>query len=197
MALVGTDKTSCLNCRLPLAQFDKEYQKQRKYYERLKKSDEFCSVDFDEKLGGVLAIHKGHNYDQNIGKYGIPRGEYEMYAAKFLQKRGYRVLMQNEQLGNGVKAADLLLDGIRADIKSIEETGKYTVVNAFKRAEAQKCSTVIIYIHNTETFSTDYIDSQWDKFIQLKEINGLSGDTPTNTILVISSNKILYYQKSD
>lgn len=197
MCLVGADKTSCLHCRLPLSQFDKEYQKQRKYYERIKNSDEFSSVEFDETSGGVLAIHKNHNYDVTIGKYGIPRGEYEIYTAKFLLSRGYRIIMQNEQQGDGVKVADLLIDGIRCDIKAVEERGNYTVANAFKKAERQRSSTVILYFHNTDIFSEDYIDEQWEKFINLRLHYGYSGDCLINTIVAISKTSVLYYKKSD
>lgn len=197
MCLFGSDKKSCLNCRLPFAQFDKEYQKNRKYYERIKDNDEFSSVEFDETSGGVLAIHKNHNYDTTIGKFGIPRGEYELYAAKFLQSRGYRVVMQNEQQGDGVKVADLLIDGIRGDIKAVEEKGNYTIANAFKKAERQRSSTVILYFHDPDIFADDYIDEQWDKFLNLRTHHGYRGDSLINTIVCITQDQVLYYKKSD
>ncbi|GHT80184.1 hypothetical protein FACS189467_1680 [Bacteroidia bacterium] len=51
-------------------------------YERLRADANYTSVKFDDKIGGLLAIHKDHNFDPTIGRFGIPRGDYERIASE-------------------------------------------------------------------------------------------------------------------
>ena len=58
-------------------------QKRREYY-RLLNENNYTNVRFNEKTRGLSAIHREHNFDPKIGKFGIPRGDYERIAVDVL-----------------------------------------------------------------------------------------------------------------
>ena len=56
----------------------------RQEYYRLLEDSNYTGVRFNEKTGGLLAIHREHNFDPTIGKFGIPRGDYEKISVDVL-----------------------------------------------------------------------------------------------------------------
>ena len=54
---------------------------------------------FDEQSGGFVVFHKEHEFDPTIGKYDIPRGDYEKLASEVLMKYGMRVELGSENQG--------------------------------------------------------------------------------------------------
>ena len=53
----------------------KRIEANKKEYHRLLKDDNYIDVRFNEKTGALSAVHKEHNFDATIGKFGIQRGD--------------------------------------------------------------------------------------------------------------------------
>lgn len=63
--------------------------------------------------------HKEHQFDPTVGKFGIPRGDYEKNASEVLSKYGMNVVLLSEKQGYGAKTPDGYLSGKLFDIKGI------------------------------------------------------------------------------
>ena len=127
-------------------------------YERLKKDKDYDVVKYDKDSDGVLAIHREHNFDSQVGKFGIQRGEYEKRASEALYKAGHSVRLRSEQGAAGVKQPDGYLDGVLMDIKGIEGNCLYSI----NRANDQQVHTAILYFHNPKEFDANEVRSKWE-----------------------------------
>ena len=65
-------------------------------YLRLLNDSNYYDVTFDEKSGGVSAIHKDHQFDKKIGPFGIKRGIYEIKTINALMRLGYSIILEPE-----------------------------------------------------------------------------------------------------
>ena len=95
----------------------------RREYERLLNDDNYTDVRFNPKNGALAAIHKEHHFDPTIGKFGIPRGDYERISLDVLYEYGMSVVLDSEYTKDGVKTPEGFLDGKYFDIKGIEGIG--------------------------------------------------------------------------
>ena len=66
-------------------------------YLRLLKDPDYTDVTFDEKSGGVSAIHRKHLFDKQVGSLGVKRGDYEREAVLVLRNHGHSIILQPEQ----------------------------------------------------------------------------------------------------
>ena len=128
----------------------------RKEYYRLLKDENYTDVRFNPKNGALLAIHREHHFDSTIGKFGIPRGDYEKTAIHVLYDYGKRVVLWSEK-GIGIKRPEGLLDGKKFEIKSIEGTGKRNIEYKIYEASAQEVETVVLYYHEESLFSKQQV----------------------------------------
>lgn len=111
----------------------------RQTYERLKADPDYTDVKFDPKSGGVKATHREHNFDKAVGKYEIPRGEYEKITTDALYKKGYVVELIKEDDTKRVPQPDGYLNGSLMDIKGVEGNPLYALMRANKqRVETAK-----------------------------------------------------------
>ena len=157
-----TGRKNCNACK----RVDKAIDRQRiianrKKYERLKKDPDYTDVAFDPKTGGVKATHKEHNFDPTIGRFGIPRGNYEKITRDALFKKGYNVILRSEKGQEGVRQPDGYLDGILMDIKGVEGLN---CSNSLKSANRQKVKTVILYYHDKASFDINNVNDRWEHF---------------------------------
>ena len=91
---------------------------------RLRNDPDYYDVIFDEKSGGVSAIHKEHQFDKTVGPFGYKRGLYERIVLTALRKHGHRIILNKEDSGLYlIKTCDGFLDGKTAEIKTIEGDG--------------------------------------------------------------------------
>lgn len=151
-------------------------------YERLKLSEEYKDVIFDKDSGGLSAVHIEHNFDPTIGKFGIPRGDYEKLSTEALRKAGHKVILASEHGETGVKTPDGFLDDIKMDIKGVEGTGKWTIKNKFLSAGKQEVETVILYFHDKDMYSLERVKEGW--FYYLYDLKGHS-QTIRNILCVV------------
>ena len=182
-SLLDGRKNSCYECKHVSKKIHVDKERNKEIYKKYLNNPDYYGVKYDEESGGVLAIHKGHNFDKQNGAFGISRGEYEIYASNVLFKNGYRVIMQNEQNDIGVKSADMLLNGVKCDIKGIEKNGKFTIKSSFRKANSQESEIIALYFHDTSKYSEVYINEQWNIFmfynkspLHIKEIICISKD---------------------
>ena len=129
----------------------------RKEYERLKKDPDYFDVAFDPKTGGLKATHKEHNFDPTIGRFGIPRGNYEKITRDALFKKGYNVTLRKETNEIGIKQPDGYVNGKLMDIKGIEGNLLYSL----KRANKQNVETAILYFHEQNMFNLDDVKQKY------------------------------------
>jgi hypothetical protein len=122
-------------------------------YHRLLEDSNYTDVRFDDKTGGLLAIHRCHYFDPTVGIFGIPRGEYEKIASDTLYDYGMSVILKSEISGYLIKTPEGLLNGKLFDIKSIEGTGKNNIINNMKGASKKKVEAVVLYYHDKNMFS--------------------------------------------
>jgi hypothetical protein len=156
----------------------------RAEYVRLKNDSNYTDVKFSENTGGLLAIHKDHNFDSAIGRFGIPRGDYERIVAEVLYNYGRSVVLQSEQLGENEKTPDGLLDGHVFDIKTIEGAGKNTIKRKFAEASLQECRTIVLYFHEQNTFSLQRIIDGYSHYLRN------SNSKRINTVYYIVGSKV-------
>lgn len=130
----------------------------RAEYERLKADHDYKDVKFDPKTGGLKATHKEHNFDPIIGRFGIPRGNYEKITRDALFKKGYNIKL-SEEVNNceGIKQPDGYVNGKLMDIKGIEGNLLYSL----KRANKQNVETAILYFHEQNMFNLDDVKQKY------------------------------------
>ena len=125
----------------------------RRAYERLLKDDNYADVRFNPTNGALSAIHKDHFFDPTIGRFGVPRGDYERISTEILYKYGYSIILCSEKYGYKVKNPEGYLNGKLFDIKSVEGTGKNNVINNFKGASKKGVESIVLYYHDKSVFS--------------------------------------------
>ena len=127
-------------------------------YRRLKDDPNYINVQFDNYTGGVMATHIEHNFEQQVGRFGIPRGDYERNATTALYREGHSIILRGELGEAGVKQPDGFIDGVLMDIKGIEGNCLYSM----NRANIQRVNTAILYFHNEAEFSLDEVRQKWN-----------------------------------
>ena len=146
----------CAACRLIRKQQQRDTA--RDIYRRLKADPDYTDVQFDEQTGGVKATHRGHSFEETVGKYGIPRGEYEKITADALYKKGYVVeLIKEDDHTQGVPQPDGYINGSLMDIKGIEGNPLY----ALNRANKQRVETAVLYFHDANAFSQEQVAAKY------------------------------------
>jgi hypothetical protein len=134
-------------------------------YKALNEDKDYTEVRFNEKTGGLSAIHKEHKFDRTIGVFGIPRGNYEKIVQDILFHYGRKIIFGSEMSGRGIKMADGWLDDEICDIKGIESMGKYTIRNQFLKANDQGVHSVILYYHKRSVFSEYLLQSGYESYL--------------------------------
>ncbi|MDR3188337.1 MAG: hypothetical protein LBT94_04025 [Prevotellaceae bacterium] len=138
----------------------------RMEYIRLKNDSRYTNVKFNENTGGLLAIHKEHHFDPTVGRFGIPRGDYERIAAEVLYSYGRSVVLQSEQLEENEKTPEGLLDGNIFDIKGVEGRGKTAIKHKLAEASLQGCKTIVLYFHENNTFLLQRIIDGYNHYLR-------------------------------
>jgi hypothetical protein len=135
-------------------------------YTRLKADPNYTDVKFDGKTGGLLAIHKDHNFDPTIGKFGIPRGDYEHIAAEVLYKNGKSVVFASEKSISGQKTPEGILEGKIFDIKGVEGVGKRNIEYKLFEASRQGVETVVLYYYDKNIFDKQCILNSYNSYLR-------------------------------
>jgi len=143
----------------------KERATEKEYY-RLLSDGSYRDVRFNPKSGALLAIHKEHHFDPTIGKFGIPRGDYERIASEILYEYGRNIVLDSEYKKDGVKAPEGFLDGRKFDIKGIEGTGKRNIEYRIYDASRQGAEVIVLYYHDASVFSKQNIINGYRAYLR-------------------------------
>ena len=118
-------------------------------YLRLLNNPNYVDVLFDDVSGGMSAIHRDHQFDSQIGVFGIKKGDYERIAVNTLRDRGHAVILESEIAPDGIMSPDGFIDGTIMDIKAIEGHGKWAIKDklhiATKRGVPRKVLVLPVY----------------------------------------------------
>lgn len=119
------DNEVCATCKLVRACYDgktkeselQRIEENRKLYDRLSKDKRYKDVEFNPTTGALKATHVGHNEGSDEG------GRLEKKLVNQLYSCGHSIILADEQKkgrnGNVLTSLDMILDGVRMDIKSI------------------------------------------------------------------------------
>lgn len=130
-------------------------------YLRLLQDEDYVDVTYDEKSGGVSAVHKSHRLDKTQGPNGEKRGNYELKTAETLRCNGHSIVLVQESDRVGVKQYDGLLDGIPCEIKSVERVGRWTIRTKIANAIRQGAQTVVLFFPAASLFSEQRVKDGW------------------------------------
>lgn len=122
-------------------------------YLRLLHDDDYYDVTYDEKSGGVSAVHKLHKFAKQRGVYGMRRGDYERAVMEVLRIKGYRIILESEMNTPGIKSCDGYLNDIRMEIKSIEGMGVWAVTKKLHNATKQNAECVVLFFPEESLYS--------------------------------------------
>lgn len=137
---------------------DDNYQE----YLLLKRNPAYSIVTLNPKSGGVCAVHKEHCFDKQIGPYGCRRGQYELTVAIVLSGEGHCILLESEYpKGKNIKVYDAIIDGIPAEIKTVESNGRWAIRTKIHAAIRQGASLLVLYFPSKLNYSEERIIEGW------------------------------------
>ena len=137
----------------------------KKEYERLMQDDNYTEVRFNPKNGALSAIHKDHSFDPTIGKFKIPRGDYERISLDVLYDYGNSIILESEKKGYEVKTPDGLLNGMLFDIKGIEGSSRRAIKDAISKASGQGATIAVLYFHDKSIYNIDIVKNGYVKYL--------------------------------
>jgi hypothetical protein len=126
---------------------------------------DWVKAGFDEFSGGYSVYHKNHLFDPTVGKFGIPRGDYEKNSAKILSAYGMEVVLISEISDRGIKTPDGLLNGVLFDIKGVEGQSGRIIKDKISEASKQGAEIVVLYFHDTNMFDDDFVREGYEKYL--------------------------------
>ena len=95
----------------------KRIEENKKLYDKLSKDKHYKDIEFNEKTGALKATHLGHNDGSGQGF------QLEKKLVDGLFACGHSIILCDEKKkgrdGNVMVSLDMILDGVRMDIKSI------------------------------------------------------------------------------
>ena len=188
------DNEVCAVCKLVRACYDgktKESERQRiegnrKLYDRLSKDKRYKDVEFNPTTGALKATHVGHNEGSDEGF------RLEKKLVNGLYSCGHSIILADEQKkgrnGNVLTSLDMILDGVRMDIKSITKNKAHygsairaknnQLIKFNARTDTHEyADTLCMYFDNPTMFAPskimngyEYMKSKTSKDIQIKHI---------------------------
>ena len=131
-------------------------------YLLLKNNPDYSFVTFDELSGGISAVHKEHCFDKQMGPFGCRRGQYELDVMLALRRNGYSVLLESEfPKGKRVKVCDAKINGVSAEIKTIESNGRWAIRTKIHIAIKQGAELLVLFVPSGSLFSEARILEGW------------------------------------
>lgn len=146
----------CKNPSVPEAILKPIMERHDEFVPYLKNKD-YKKQKFDWESGGYQATHNEHNFAEEIGIFGIQRGDYERNSVEALVKSGHSVVLRSEKGADGIKQPDGYLDGVLMDIKGVEGDCFWSL----NRANHQQVKTAILYFHDKTLFNINAVENKW------------------------------------
>lgn len=176
------DNEMCAACKLVRQCFEgktrkselKRIEENKKLYDKLSKDKRYKEVEFNPETGALKATHLGHNDGEDIGF------AFEKKLVDALYKCGHSVILCDEQKkgrdGNRLTSLDMILDGVRMDIKSITKNKDYygyainrknsQLVDFNNRSDVHETAdTICIYFDDPTMFSPEKITKGYEYMV--------------------------------
>ena len=180
----ATVRELCKGCKLVRQCYEgktkqSEYERierNKKIYDRLSKDKRYKDVEFNPENGALKATHIGHNTGNDPGFV------FEKKLVDALFKCGHSIILCDEQKkgrdNNKLASLDMILDGVRMDIKSILENKDYYGWPLFKKNDQlqrfnhrtdthEKADTLCVYFDDPTMFAPEKITKGYE-FLQSK-----------------------------
>lgn len=165
----GDGKEDCYNCpyideSIDQAKLKELIEERRQLYLKYKGDPEYKDVEFNEKTGGVKAMHKEHNLDDK-------KGFYELNAQNAGYNNGHSVILDKEDHSIlNQKNVEGLWDGLKFEIAGAESSKENNIRNALKHcAKKEGAEIAVLYFPNEFDLQGFYGG--------LAKYNGLKGTT--------------------
>lgn len=162
-------KEDCYNCpyideSIDQAKLKELIEERRQLYLKYKEDPEYKDVEFNEKTGGVKAMHKEHNLDDK-------KGFYELNAQNAGYYNGHSVILEKEDHATlNKKNTEGLWDGLKFEIAGAESAKDNNIRNALKHcAKKEEAEIAVLYFPNEFNLQNFYDG--------LAKYNGLKGTT--------------------
>lgn len=158
-------------------------QENKNLYVSLKNNKHYNSVEFDEKTGGLKAVHKGHNFDKK-------KGHYEKEVADVLFKNGNKFIFKKES-DCSEKKTDALLNNKQAEITACETATENNIIKGLKHCRKNGKTEIAILYFPKSPFEKQNFDNA------LKRYNGLKNSKNQifvrfKNIICIQGNRIVF-----
>ncbi len=150
---------------------DQQREENYQEYLRLLKDPNYYDVSFDEKSGGVSAVHKEHRFDKSMGPYGIKRGDYEVHAIEALRRAGYLVVLTTETTDVGTKQFDGFINCSPMEIKAVEGNGRWSIRTKIYDAAMQGADVVVLQFLDKEIYNPVRVAEGWKMYEDARLIN--------------------------
>ena len=200
----------CAACKLVRKCFEgktrkselKRIEENRKLYDKLSKDKRYKDVEFDPKNGALKATHIGHNEGTDKGFV------FEKKLVDMLFACGHSIILCDEQKkdrnGNKLRSLDMILDGVRMDIKSITKNKDYygyaidkknqQLVDFNNRSDVHEpADTICIYFDDPTMFAPEKISKGYEYMVSM----GRAVPTVRHIICAINSAKGLELKTYD
>jgi len=142
-----------------------EYIKKAKVKYNAYHTGEWIKAGFDEHSGGYVIYHNDHQFDPTIGKFGIPRSDYEKNSSQVLSKHGMNVVLKSEKQNCNNEYYDGFLNGVPFEIKGIEVMNNRIIKDKIAEASRQKAEIVVLYFHDKVLFNRDFVLNGYIKYL--------------------------------
>ena len=119
--------------------------------------DKYEKSGFCHQNGGYWLSHPGHHFD------GV-KGDYERDVARILYLAGYKVILDDEHMGYGIRAVDGKLDNMLFEISTIESAGEYTIQNHLSKSHKKGAEIAVIYFPNNKLFSFEKLTKSHNRY---------------------------------
>ena len=154
----------------------KRIDENKKMYDKLSKDSRYTEVEFNHQTGALKAIHRGHNTGASEGL------KLEIKLINKLFDCGHSIILCDESRkgrnGNVLPSLDMILDGVRMDIKSVTKNKAHygaairsknkQIVKYNARTDVHEpADTMCLYFDEPSMFSPDKITNGY-KYMKAK-----------------------------
>ena len=158
-------------------------------YLRLLQNEDYLDVTYDEKSGGVSAVHRLHKFAKMLGPYGVRHGEYERIALDVLRMNGYLAILEAENNIPGIKTFDGYLDDAPMEIKAVEGIGTWAICTKMLIADKQHAQCLVLYFPEERIYSPYRVKEGLRLFNSNPDIN--SKESRLLKLIVIVGDRIV------
>ncbi|GHT80191.1 hypothetical protein FACS189467_1720 [Bacteroidia bacterium] len=157
----------------------------KREYERLRADANYTNVKFDDKIGGLLAIHKDHQFDKK-------KGWYEEVVQNIGYKNGYSVILGSETgKEDGARYTEGWWNNLPFEIASTETGTKNNIKKGLKHCASKRETEIAVLFFPNDNFDIRVFNDALAMYNGLKKLNN-GQYKQFHKIICISGGNIIY-----